>query len=388
MTFITLSGSIAIVIYLDNASTTPLDENASKVFCEYACTNFFNPSAIYIDALNVHKQIESAKETIAKALGTTFNDNIIITGSATEANNLAIRGAYRKNFGKMLFSVGEHPSVYNTALYLKKMGANVEFINLQPNGEVDYADLEAKLSSDVSFISVMLVSNETGAINNLKRISELKNKYCPKAIFHSDGVQAFGKIKINVDYFGVDLFTISGHKAFAPKGIGALYVKDKNILSPIVYGGGQEYNLRSGTENVGSIMAFKTAIENFGNLNENYKKVQECFDAFLQQINLKDVKVNSHGSPYVLSLSFKGVNGETLVHMMEQNNVLISRGSACSSKKAGNRILESMGLSPEYVLGSVRISFSKYSKLQDAITAGKILNKCYIELKDKLKWIK
>lgn len=373
------------MIYLDNAATTPLDKIAGDVYVKYSCENFFNPSAIYKKALEVKKDIESAKQTIAKALGTNYNDNIIITGSATEANNLAIKGSYRKNFGKMIFSIGEHPSVYNVALELKKQGVDVEFVNLQPNGEVDYLDLEKKLDESVSFISIMLCSNETGAINDLKRISDLKNKYCPNAMFHSDGVQGFGKIKINVDYFGVDLFTISGHKAFAPKGIGALYVRNKTKLNPFIFGGGQEYNLRSGTENVGEIMALKKAVENFGDLKSNYDHVQKCFNTFLDNIDLTNVNVNSHHSPYVLSLSFKGVNGETLVHMMEAKEIYISRGSACSSKKAGNRILENIGLSPEYVLGSVRISFSKYTTIEEAIEAGKTLNECYIELKEKLK---
>lgn len=373
------------MIYLDNSATTPLDSEASKELINYSCLNFFNPSAIYGKALDVKKDIESAKQTIAKSLGASFNDNIIFTASATEANNMAIMGAYRKNFGKMLFTMGEHPSVYNVALNLKKLGVCVEFINLQPNGEVDYNDLESKLSENVSFISVMLCSNETGAINDLKRIYELKSKYCPNAIFHSDGVQGYGKIKVNVDYFGVDLFTISGHKIFGPKGIGALYVKDKTKLNPIIYGGGQEYALRSGTENVASIMALKKAVENFGNLNENYSHVQQCFNAFLDNIDKNNVKINSFGSPYVLSLSFLGVNGETLVHMMESKNVYISRGSACSSKKAGNRILENMGLTPEEILGSVRISFSKNTTLEEAISAGNILNNCYKELKEKLK---
>lgn len=376
------------MIYLDNASTTPLLEEAGKTFLEFAGKNFYNPSAIYSKGAEIARAIQSAKETISKALGTSFNDNIIFTGSATEANNLAIMGAYRKNFGKMLFSYAEHPSVFNVAENLLKQGVNVEFINLQPNGEIDYADLEKKLDEGVSFISVMAVCNETGAINDLKRIRELKNRYCPKAIFHSDGVQAFGKIKINVDYFGVDLFTVSGHKAFAPKGVGALYVRDKNLLKPIVYGGGQEYGIRSGTENVPAIMAFKTAVEHFGNIKENYNKVQDCFNAFLEQIDKNGVKINSFHSPYVLSLSFAGVNGETLVHMMEQKDILISRGSACSSKKSGNRILENMGLSNEQILGSVRVSFSKNTSLEEAKIAGAALNECYKILKEKLRWEK
>ena len=373
------------MIYLDNAATTPLCKKASDVLSYYSTDCFFNPSAIYGKAQHIHNDIEEAKQVICNALGTTFSNNLIFTGSASEANNLAILGSYRKNFGKMLFSMGEHPSVYNVACELKNRGANVEFVNLQPNGQIDYSDLETKLSNDVSFISIMHCSNETGAINDLHKVSELKNKYCPNAIFHSDGVQAFGKFKINVNYFGVDLYTISSHKAFGPKGVGALYVKNKNILTPIIFGGGQEFNLRSGTENTASIMAFKSAVEDFGNLKQNFDHVKNCCQEFLNQIS--NAKINSviNNNPYVLSLSFNGVNGETLVHMLEQKNILISRGSACSSKKSGNRILENMGLGKEEVLGSVRISFCKNTLIDDAKYAGKCLNDCYEALKNILK---
>lgn len=373
------------MIYLDNSATTPVCKKACEILTYYSHDCFFNPSSIYGMGQKVSSEIDQAKQTITTALGVSFANNIVFTGSATEANNLAIRGAYRKNFGKMIFSMGEHPSVYNTAQELKKKGVCVEFVGLQKNGEIDYDELESKLDETVSFVSIMHVSNETGAINDLKRICDLKNKYCPKAIFHSDGVQAFGKFKLNVEYFGVDLYTVSGHKAFAPKGIGALYVKDKNLLNPIIFGGGQEYNLRSGTENPAAIMAFKAAIEDFGNLKQNFEHVKKCNNAFLSE--LKNVQINSNpeSNPYVLSLSFSGINGETLVHMMEQHDILISRGSACSSKKSGNRILNSMGIDKEQILGSVRISFSKNTTIEDAIQAGKCLNQCYINLLEKLK---
>lgn len=374
------------MIYLDNSATTPICNKALETLVKYSSENYYNPSAIYLQGVNVNRDIESAKQTITNALGVKYNNNLIFTSGATEANNLAILGAYRKSFKKMLFSVGEHPSVYNVALELKKRGVDVDFVKLQQNGEIDYIDLENKLNKEVSFISIMLVNNETGAINDIHRVFELKNKYCPDAILHSDGVQAFGKIKINLDFLGVDLFTVSAHKIFGPKGIGALFVKNKNLLNPIIFGGGQEYSIRSGTENVGAIMAFKSAVDDFGNIKDNYNHVSKCVDAFLGELKTINCLINSHHSPYVLSLSFNGVNGETLVHMMEKQGILISRGSACSSKKSGNRILENMGLTNEQTLGSIRISFSKNTTIEDAISAGKTLYECYNELKDRLKW--
>ena len=374
------------MIYLDNSATTPICNKALETLVKYSSENYYNPSAIYLQGVNVNRDIESAKQTITNALGVKYNNNLIFTSGATEANNLAILGAYRKSFKKMLFSVGEHPSVYNVALELKKRGVDVDFVKLQQNGEIDYIDLENKLNKEVSFISIMLVNNETGAINDIHRVFELKNKYCPDAILHSDGVQAFGKIKINLDFLGVDLFTVSAHKIFGPKGIGALFVKNKNLLNPIIFGGGQEYSIRSGTENVGAIMAFKSAVDDFGNIKDNYNHVSKCVDAFLGELKTINCLINSHHSPYVLSLSFCGINGETLVHMMEKRDILISRGSACSSKKSGNRILENMGLTNEQTLGSIRISFSKNTTIEDAIFAGKTLYECYNELKDRLKW--
>ena len=161
-------------------------------------------------------------------------------------------------------------------------------------------------------------------------------------------------------------------------------IRNKNILTPIVYGGGQEFNLRSGTENVPSIMAFKRAIEDFGNIKQNYEHAENLKQAFLAELGSDGVKVNSYHTPYVLSLSFKGVNGETLVHMMEQKEIYISRGSACSSKKAGNRILENMGLTSDEILGSIRVSFSKFNTLEEVKEAGKALNESYITLKQTL----
>ncbi len=374
------------MVYLDNSATTPICNKALETLVKYSSENYYNPSAIYLQGVSVNSDIESAKQTITNALGVKYNNNLIFTSGATEANNLAILGAYRKSFKKMLFSVGEHPSVYNVALELKKRGVDVDFVKLQQNGEIDYIDLENKLNKEVSFISIMLVNNETGAINDIHRVFELKNKYCPDAILHSDGVQAFGKIKINLDFLGVDLFTVSAHKIFGPKGIGALFVKNKNLLNPIIFGGGQEYGIRSGTENVGAIMAFKSAVDDFGNIKDNYNHVSKCVDAFLGELKTINCLINSHHSPYVLSLSFCGINGETLVHMMEKRDILISRGSACSSKKSGNRILENMGLTNEQTLGSIRISFSKNTTIEDAIFAGKTLYECYNELKDRLKW--
>ncbi len=374
------------MIYLDNAATTKALPEVVKEYNKYAEELFFNPSAIYHEGVSVKADIEDAKNEILKVLGTN-KGNIIFTSSATESNNLAIFGSYRSNFKKVIFSVEEHPSVYNVALELKNRNVNVDFCPLSQNGQVDYDKLEQMLDENVGLISIMHVNNETGAINDLKKIYDLKMKKCPKAIFHVDGVQAFSKIKINLDYFGVDLYTISGHKIFGPKGISALFVKNGIVLKPIMFGGGQENNLRSGTENVPAIMGLKVAVQSIGDIKKHFEYVKSLKDKFIENLNGIACTFNTtnENSPYVLSISFKGVKGETLVHMMEQYNILISTGSACSSKKAGNRVLEALGVNHNDIIGSIRISFSRFNTIEEVDFASKMLKKCYLELIEKLR---
>lgn len=374
------------MIYLDNAATTKALPEVIKEYSKYAGELYFNPSAIYHEGVSVKSCIEEARSTILKALGTN-NGNIIFTSSATESNNLAIFGSYRSNFKKVIFSIEEHPSVYNVALELKNRGINVDFCPLSTNGQVDYEKLEQMLDEDVGFISIMHVSNETGAINDLKRIYDIKMRKCPKAIFHVDGVQAFSKVKVNLDYFGIDLYTISGHKIFGPKGVSALFVRNGIVLKPIMFGGGQENNIRSGTENVPAIMGLKVAVQNIGDIKSHFEYVRSLKDKFIDNLSGIACTFNTtnENSPYVLSISFKGVKGETLVHMMEQYGILISTGSACSSKKAGNRVLEALDINHNDIIGSVRVSFSRYNTIEEVDFASKTLKKCYLELIEKLR---
>ena len=374
------------MIYLDNAATTKALPEVIKEYSKYAGELYFNPSAIYHEGVSVKACIEDSRSTILKALGTN-NGNIIFTSSATESNNLAIFGSYRSNFKKVIFSIEEHPSVYNVALELKNRGINVDFCPLSTNWQVDYEKLEQMLDEDVGFISIMHVSNETGAINDLKRIYDIKMRKCPKAIFHVDGVQAFSKVKVNLDYFGIDLYTISGHKIFGPKGVSALFVRNGIVLKPIMFGGGQENNIRSGTENVPAIMGLKVAVQNIGDIKSHFEYVRSLKDKFIDNLSGIACTFNTtnENSPYILSISFKGVKGETLVHMMEQYGILISTGSACSSKKAGNRVLEALDINHNDIIGSVRVSFSRYNTMEEVDFASKTLKKCYLELIEKLR---
>lgn len=351
------------MIYLDNASTTKVFDEVNKKIFDLNNEFYFNPSALYSKAIETSKLLETARSNLAKNLGTNA-ENVIFTSGATEANNLAIFGcSTNKKDAEYIFTNGEHPSVFNVANYLKMQGKIVKFIDLKNDGTVDAEKLLELITPNTHFVSIIHVSNETGAINNIADLCYKIKSINPNVIVHSDGTQAFGKIKVDVDNLGVDCYTISAHKFNGPKGVGALYVKNLQKLKPIMFGGGQQKDKRSGTENVSGYVAMSVASEiSVSNIKENFEKVKELREYFKSQIsqNCNDYIFNEseNNSPYILSVSFKGVRGEVLLHMLEEKGIIIGIGSACSSRKQSNRILENIGIKKDYVLGSVRISFS------------------------------
>lgn len=360
------------MIYLDNAATTKMFEGAVGEYKKFACDLFYNPSAFYRQGMEVSKNLDDARKSILKKLGAVCGD-IIFTSGATESNNLAILGSKRNGNWNYIFSMGEHPSVFNVAKELERLGNNVYFVPLQNNGEIDYGQLENLLNEKTRLVSVMHVSNETGAVNDIQKISKIvKSK--SKALIHVDGVQAFNKINFSLSDFDIDFYTISAHKFHGPKGVGALYVKNKNDIKNIIFGGGQENNYRSGTENVAGIMAMKWANEQI-NVKQNFENTLQLKNLMIELLSKdENVKIVKTSSPYILSVSYSGVNGETLARALQDEGVLISTGSACSTKKAGNRILENMGFEKKRIVSSVRISFNAYmSKKEIEIASEKFL---------------
>lgn len=372
------------MIYLDNAATTCMSKKALEVYNYYATSSFFNPSATYMSAVEISQKLSQARESLKKMLGAKKGD-IIFTGGATESNNLAIRGSLREGKWDYVFSAGEHASVNNLAKELEREGKNVSFVQLSKSGELDYVQLEKALTPKTRLVSCMLVNNVTGAINDIAKVAKIVRKISPNALIHVDGVQAFRKINFSVDKLDVDLLSISAHKFHGPKGVGALYVKNKASLKNLVYGGGQEFGVRSGTENVAGIMAMVAAAEEI-NVANNYEKVAEMKNLFIREFeNCENVQiVGENVSPYICTALFKGVNGETLVRALE-NDVIVGRGSACSSKKSGNHVLESMGYSLAAIKGAVRVSFDASLCLEDVIQAAQIIKRTYFDLWEKLK---
>lgn len=367
------------MIFLDNASTTKICDAAKKIMIEEA-DNYFNASASYSVALENKKKIDNAKKEICNCLNVDYKENLVFTASATEANNLAVFGSAKKSDEQYLFSSGEHLCIYNCAEELKNRGYNVKFIPLTSEGVIDFDALKKLLEYPTAFVSCIHVSNETGAINDVEKIGELVKSKWKNAIFHCDGVQAFGKIDVNLSRMkNIDLYTISAHKIGGPKGIGALFVRNKAKLKPYVFGGGQEFGLRSGTENLQSILAFAAAsTEKFKNLQKNYDFVSKLCETFKNEIkkyNDNRITINSvNASPYIVSISFAGVKGETLVRMCDDDGLLVGTGSACSSKKAAlNRILLAMNKNRQDIEGALRISFSINNTIDEIVSAVKIL---------------
>ena len=371
------------MIYLDNAATTRCNKSTTDVVATYCNDKFFNPSSTSHQSILIKEEIEDAKSAICKIFGVKYDGkNFIFTSTATEANNIALQGACNRFTKQIIVSKGEHPSVYNVAKQIEGKGVDVKFLNLQKNGQIDYEELEEMLSSqDTSIISVMLVNNETGAINDISRICALRDKYQPNCLIHCDCVQAFGKIKFNAKHLGIDMLTISSHKIGGPKGVGGLYFNNKCKLHPLIYGGGQELNLKSGTENAPAIMGFAHAAKlSAENMSLNFEHVNNLKQAFLNKISDFSYQLNSNNecSPYILSVSFAGIRSETLINMLQSFDIIISAGSACSSKKVGNRVLEAMGV--KNIIGSVRISFSNETTLDDVVFAAEKINLCYNQL--------
>lgn len=346
------------MIYLDNAATTKPSESAIKMAEKFNKEYFFNPSALYEGGLFCAKEIKRTKELILKNIGSVSHE-VIFTSCGSESDNMAIFCAVKR--GNVATSLGEHAAVYNSFLELKQRQRQVFFAKLNNDGSVNVDDLIKIVKGNaIDFVSVVHVNNETGAINDINFIAKELKKINPKLIFHSDGVQAFGKIPYRISN-EIDLYSISAHKINALKGLGVL-LKNKSVrISPLIYGGGQENNLRSGTENVFGIKVFEYAMqEKYALINEYFEKINK-YNLWARNNLDKDIFTiisSNNCSPYVLSVSAVGVKGEIIMHMLEKEGVIIGNGSACSSKHKHSRVLKECGFADKVLDGAIRISFS------------------------------
>lgn len=356
------------MIYLDNAATTAMYPECLDSFKKYGVEKFFNPSAVYAPSVEVSRVLKEARREILSALHAP-DGTVVFTASGSEADNLALFGSRKPKGGKIVTTAGEHSAVINSAAELSARGYEVVYAPLLPDGKVNLEELEKLLDESVCLVSVMHVNNETGAVNDLKAVSKLVRRLSPSAIFHSDGVQGFLNVETNLKDMDVDLYSMSAHKIHGPKGVGALYMKKGIRVSPIVFGGGQEYGIRSATENVPGIDAFRVAVEigrkNFAAGVEHKKQI---LSYLREEIGKMDdvILVSNSDSPHVLTVTFKDVRGEVLMHALESHGIFVGIGSACSSKKGVSRFKDLLGLDKGYDEGIVRISVSENTSHADA----------------------
>jgi len=354
-------------VYLDNSSTTRPYKEVVDAMADAMYNNFGNPSSLHRKGIEAEKLIKSARIAVAEAIKAD-PEEIFFTSGGTEADNLALRGAAAANRGRHIISTQvEHPAVLNTLESLKNSGFVIEYAPVNKNGEVDIEIFKRLVRSDTILVSAMLVNNETGAIQPVTEMCRILKSVNPNALFHIDAVQAFGKIPFTVSSTGADMISFSSHKIHGPKGVGALYVKKGTRISPILFGGGQQRNLRPGTENVQGIYGFGLASKIANeDLSEKMTRVRNLrnrlCDGILREIS--DVSVNTplNSAPHILNVSFRGTRSEVLLHSLENDGIYISSGSACSSHKKGpSYVMTAIGLDPQLIDGTLRFSLSEFN---------------------------
>ncbi|MBQ6701338.1 MAG: cysteine desulfurase [Clostridia bacterium] len=375
------------MIYLDNSATTPLCENAKKKISE-AMEVFGNPSSLHSVGFEAEKLKENARDSIYKALGVRklSGDRIIFTSGGTEANNLAIFGCIRSKPAfkgkKIVTTDSEHPSVLTPFKTLEQEGYRVEYLPTN-GGKVDIEDVKKAVDKDTVFISVMAVNNETGAVYDIENIFKTAKSINPNITTHCDCVQGFMKIPFFPSKMHVDMCTISSHKIHGPKGCGALYVNADVIktkrLTPIICGGGQENDYRSGTENMLGICGFGGACDFMReNLANNIKTTNEVREYAEEQLNaIVQINKPKAPAPHVLNFTLPAIKSETMLHFLSSEGIFVSSGSACSSNhaKKASHVLLAFGLSEKQADSSLRISFSEENTKEDVDALVSVLKK-------------
>lgn len=369
------------MIYFDNAATTKVDRTAIEKMVECMEMDYANPSSLYDFGLKSEKLIENARINVANLVGVN-RDEIYFTSCGTESNNIAIQGSLTGNkMEEFITTVIEHPSVYNPFKEISK-DRKVYFAPVDNNGFVDIDYILSKINENTRLVSVMHVNNELGSIQDIDKLGKEIKKINSKTIFHVDGIQGFGKIDINLKKSSVDIYSMSGHKIHAPKGIGAIYINKDIKIKPILQGGGQEFNISPGTENVPGIVALgymSSLIKK--NLKENYNNILSLKKYTIGRLKeIEDIHINStliNSSPYIINVCFQDIKSEILLHYLEGDKIYISTGSACSKNKL-SRIIYEINLDKKYSDGCIRISFSDDSSKKEVDEFIKRL-KIYIE---------
>jgi len=358
-------------VYVDYAATTPLDPAVLEAMKPYFTTIYGNASSIHIFGLEARRANEDARKTVAGFMNAE-PEEVIFTGSATEANNLALKGfAFKEGKEKTHIAIStiEHDSVLNVAKWLEEQGLRITHLPSDRNGLIDLAELENALSKGVSLVSIIHANNEIGTIQPLREIGKLCHEY--GAYFHTDAAQSFGKLPIDVKELSIDMMTVNAHKLHGPKGVGALYVKKGIKIEPLLHGGGHEFGLRSSTENVVGIVGFAKAVDlRKDEMEPEAERLTKFRDRLIKGVlEIDRAYLNGHPTkrlPNNANFRFSYIEGESLVLLLDDAGIAASTGSACSSGSGKpSHILLAIGLKPEEIYGSLRISLGKYNTEED-----------------------
>ena len=356
--------------YFDNSATTQVFDCGKDAGVNAMTMDYGNAAARHMKGVEAEKIIKEARREIANSLKVQEKE-ILFTSGGTESNNLALIGTALANqrTGKHLItSAVEHPSVYNTMAWLEEQGFEITYLPVDSFGCISLAELEEAVREDTILVSIMYVNNEIGAVEPVEEIAKLIHKINPAILFHVDAIQAYGKFVIRPKRQGIDLLSVSGHKIHAPKGIGFLYVDSRVKIKPLIYGGGQQRGLRSGTENVPGIAGLGAAArEMYRDHSERLKRMYEIKDYMISRLGeVEGTTVNSlpgdQSAPQIVSASFSGVRSEVLLHALEEKGIYVSSGSACSSNHpAVSGTLKGIGVKKELLDSTLRFSFGVFN---------------------------
>lgn len=360
--------------YFDNSASTQVLDSVRDIVVRTMSQDYGNASAKHRKGMEAERYIREARAVIADTLKVQEKE-ILFTSGGSESNNMALIGTALANprLGKHIISTAiEHPSVYNPLGYLESLGYEITFLPVDGDGHIRPEELQAAIRPDTVLVSVMYVNNEIGAVEPIEEISRIVKAANPQTIFHADAIQAYGKFRIRPKKQGIDLLSVSGHKIHGPKGVGFLYIRDGVKVKPLIYGGGQQGGMRSGTENVPGVAGLGAAArEMYEHFDEHVRRITELKDYMTDRLGeLTDVQINSKkgadSAPQIVSASFGGVRSEVLLHALEDKGIYVSSGSACSSHHPGvSGSLKGIGLPPKYLDGTIRISFGVFNTKEE-----------------------
>lgn len=357
-------------VYLDNSATTRCFDDVAALMTQVMCRDYGNPSSLHMKGVQAENYLRYARETIAKTLKVNEKE-ILFTSGGTESDNIALIGGATANYrmGKHLITTRvEHPAILQTMKYLEEQGFRVTYLPVDSNGQIRLEELQQAMTRDTILVSIMHTNNEIGALQPVAEAGALIKRLNPGTLFHVDAVQGFGKFRIYPKKMNIDLLSVSGHKIHGPKGVGFLYINEKAKVKPIIFGGGQQNGMRSGTENVAGIAGIAKATELiYMNLEEEVERLYELKRRFVEGIaDIGQIKVNGltgrDSAPHVVSVSIRGIRSEVLLHALEDKGIYVSAGSACSAHKPQpSATLKEIGVEKDLLDSTIRFSFSVFT---------------------------